>query len=290
MDDVELPRLLVESVSRHGPPERAEWLAELPRMVTRLADRWRLRLGPPFQPGGMTGWVAPAVRGGEHLVLKVRWHGSEREESLHEPDGLRAWDGRGTVRLLDSHKDGPTTALLLEACEPGTPLAEALPEEKQDVVLCRLLRQMWIEPPAGSPFRALADMCVWWADRAEAKGVPDAGLAREGLGLFRSLPLDPMPATLLATDLHPGNVLAAKREPWLVIDPKPYVGDPHYDALQRMLNFEERLHADPAGFVQLMAGLLDLDTGRLRLWLFARCIQESPDDPGLLAVARRVAP
>jgi len=49
------------------------------------------------------------------------------------------------------------------------------------------------------------------------------------------------------------------------------------------------LHADPAGFVRRMAGLLDLDPERPRLWLFARCIQESPDDPGLLAVARRVA-
>jgi streptomycin 6-kinase len=159
----------------------------------------------------MTGGVPPATRDREPLVLKVTWHGSERAESLHEPDVLRAWDGRGTVRLLDSHKDGPTTALLLEACEPGTPLAEALPDEQQDIVLCRLLRPMRIDPPAGSQFRTLADMCAWWADRADAKGVPDAGLAREGLGLFRSLPLDPVPATLLATDLHPGNVLASQR-------------------------------------------------------------------------------
>jgi streptomycin 6-kinase len=30
---------------------------------------------------------------------------------------------------------------------------------------------------------------------------------------------------LLATDLHAGNVLRAQRQPWLVIDPKPFVGD-----------------------------------------------------------------
>jgi streptomycin 6-kinase len=75
-----------------------------------------------------------------------------------------------------------------------------------------------------------------------------------------------------------------------VIDPKPYVGDPHYDALQHMLNVDERLHADPDGLVQRMADLLDLDTERLRLWLFARCVQESPNDPDLLAVARRLTP
>jgi streptomycin 6-kinase len=31
-------------------------------------------------------------------------------------------------------------------------------------------------------------------------------------------------------DLHAGNVLATQREPWLVIDPKPFIGDPAFDA------------------------------------------------------------
>ncbi|MHB1836702.1 MAG: aminoglycoside phosphotransferase family protein [Solirubrobacteraceae bacterium] len=31
------------------------------------------------------------------------------------------------------------------------------------------------------------------------------------------------------TDLHAENVLCSQREPWLVIDPKPYVGDPAYE-------------------------------------------------------------
>ena len=52
---------------------------------------------------------------------------------------------------------------------------------------------------------------------------------------------------LLATDPHGDNVLTAQREPWLVIDPKPYVGDPTYDLLQHTLNCEDRLAADPGG-------------------------------------------
>ncbi len=38
-----------------------------------------------------------------------------------------------------------------------------------------------------------------------------------------------------------------------------------------------------------MADLLDLDRERLLLWLFARCVQESPDAPDLIDVARQVA-
>ena len=95
---------------------------------------------------------------------------------------------------------------------------------------------------------------------------------------------------LLCTDLHPDNVLAAAREPWLAIDPKPYVGDPAYDTLQQMLNFPGRLAADPAGLARRMAGLLDLDADRVRLWLFARCVQESVCEPDLRTVAVQLAP
>jgi len=95
---------------------------------------------------------------------------------------------------------------------------------------------------------------------------------------------------LLCTDLHAGNVLRAEREPWLIIEPKPYVGDPAYDALQHMLNCTERLTADPSGFARRMAALLDLDPQRLRQWLFACCMQESLDQPHLRSVATALAP
>jgi streptomycin 6-kinase len=106
--------------------------------------------------------------------------------------------------------------------------------------------------------------------------------------LFRTLPGDAGPAVLLATDLHAGNVLAARREPWLVIDPKPYVGDPAYDAVQHLLNCTERLQANPAGLADRMAGLLEVDPVRLCRWLFAGCVLASLDDPALGGVAVRI--
>lgn len=57
-----------------------------------------------------------------------------------------------------------------------------------------------------------------------------------------------------------------------------------------MLNFPDRLVADPAGFAQRMADLLDLDAARLRQWLFARCVQESVDRPVLRSVVLDLAP
>ena len=78
---------------------------------------------------------------------------------------------------------------------------------------------------------------------------------------------------LLCTDLHGGSILAAQRAPWLVIDPKPYLGDPAYDVLQHMLNCEDRLAADLAGLPKRMADLAGIDADRVREWLFARSVR-----------------
>lgn len=99
-------------------------------------------------------------------------------------------------------------------------------------------------------------------------------MARAGIELFRALPRTADRTALLYNDLRPENVLAARREPWLAIDPKPYLGDPTYDALQHMLNHPDRPATDPRGLVKRMAGLLDLEPSRLRDWLFARSMHE----------------
>jgi len=159
-----------------------------------------------------------------------------------------------------------------------------------------LLRRLWAQPHAAYPFRPLAQMCAAWAGEFEreyaAAGAADRidpGLARAGIALFRALPEAAGDRVLLCTDLHGDNILAAQRAPWLVIDPKPYVGDPAYDLLQHMLNCEDRLAADPAGLADRMAGLAGVDAGRTRQWLFARSVQESVGSPLMRDVARRLA-
>ncbi|HEY4826681.1 MAG TPA: aminoglycoside phosphotransferase family protein [Solirubrobacteraceae bacterium] len=266
----------------------------MPRLVDEIASDWGLELGEPYVPGGQCAWVA-AARGaaGEELVLKVGWRHPEAEQ---EGDALEHWDGAGAVRCFKAWSFDESTVLLLERCVPGTPLGSALPEVQQDVVIAGLLRRMWARAlPGRHPFRPLREMCDAWAASfernfgADARGL-DPGLARTGVALLRELPAS-LPAgqeVLLCTDLHAGNVLAAEREPWLVIDPKPFVGDPAYDAVQHMLNCDRRLAGDPVGLSRRMAGLLDLDLERVRLWLFARCAQEALHDEAMREAARRL--
>ncbi len=284
-----MPRSLLEVGVQQ---ERRAWLSSLPGIVRNLSEAWSLNVGEPYQPGGETAWVAPVEdRCGRCLVLKIAWN---HPEGAHEADGLRAWKGDGAVRLLACQELGESVALLLERCVPGTPLASR-PEEEQDLIIADLLHRLWVKPAAGHRFRPLREMCEQWADGFETKESKlgtdlDVGIRRDAIALLRELPTTAEAEVLLVTDLHAGNVLAAQREPWLMIDPKPYLGDPSYDPLQHMLNCEGRLRADPRGLAYRMADLLDLNRDRILLWLFVRCVQESPDRPRLAEIARRIAP
>lgn len=320
-------------VGGHPVPERLRvsqdpgvraWREHLPEIVEALREQWRLRLEAPFEPGGSSAWVAPVREAsGAERVLKVAW---AHEESRDEAAGLLAWQGRGAVRVHRSAQHGETSALLMDRVRPGTPLRELLTWPARDEVVAAVARRLWRPPQqlvdgeAATAFRPLAQMCAWWADKAQQRA--DAGLSplpadlvAHGLQLFRELPArwDGEPV-LLATDLHPENVLlieghggasggddagrpgrapvphpatVAAGRSWVLIDPKPYVGDPHYDVLQHMLNDPKRLRDHPGRFAERMADLAGLDPHRVRRWLLARCVQGArhPGPGGLEAAA-----
>jgi streptomycin 6-kinase len=168
------------------------------------------------------------------------------------------------VRLLESEVE--LGAMLIESCVPGTTL-RGLPEPEQDEVIAQLLRRLWRRPSPDHPFRPLSVLVEAWSAEtlADAEKWPDPGLVREGLEVFRRLSRPGPCDMVLATDLHAGNVLRAEREPWLAIDPKPFVGDPAYDATQHLFNCRARLRGDPVGTIRRLADLLELPDERIPL-------------------------
>ena len=248
-----------------------------------------------FQRDGVFGYygVAPIVRAdGMSAVLKL---GMPHMEGASEIEGLRFWNGDPTVQLLEA--DSSLGAMLLERCQPGYSLRSE-PENKQDLVIATLLKRLWKQSAAANElqqFRHLSEMLEYWRDETlgQAHHRPDAGLVREGLRLWEALGM-PLPTdVLLATDLHAGNVLRSEREPWLLIDPKPFIGDPSYDVVQHLHNCEARLHADPIGMVKRLADLCHVDAERLQLWTFARAAADPrPEWSNTLwvDVARALAP
>ena len=255
---------------------RSLWLDDLHRVIGELTTRWSLTLGQPFDGEDVScAWVAPATRAdGSQAVLKV---GMPHFESEDEIEGLRVLNGDPTAYLLEA--DDKLNAMLLERCVPGSPL-RALVDTEQDSIIAGLLKRFWRLPPPNHSFRPLSAMLRYWSEetlRDEAHW-SDAELVREGLRAFDEMAAASPADALLATDLHAGNVLRAEREPWLVIDPKPFIGDRAYDATQHLLNCRERLHSSPGDTIKSFADLLEVDRERVQRWTFARLAAEPRDD------------
>jgi len=143
-----------------------------------------------------------------------------------------------------------------------------------------LLRRLWRSPSAPHRFRSLSVLTQYWSEQTLSQSGHwlDDALVRDGLHLLKELPCSAAREVLLATDLHAGNVLQAEREPWLVIDPKPFVGDPAYDATQHLFNCFDRLRSDPEKTIRRLSDLLGVEHERVRLWTFARAAAEPRDD------------
>lgn len=265
---IRTPRHLQQSID-HGDEAFASWAAAVPGHIDQAVQRWGLALLDPFEPGGHCSWAAPGSDAeGRDIVLKVAWR---HTESLHEAEGLAALAGRAAVEVYRyEHVAADTTLILLERCLPGTVL-HAQPELERQDVLVGLLRRVWsVSLPVDHPFRPLAQMADEWVSGV---GDTDDPVLREGLELFRDLARPREDDVLLMTDLHSMNVLSSTREPWVIIDPKPYVGDRHYDVTQHLMNCDDG-RSDPLGTIARVASLADLDADRVRRWMHARCAVE----------------
>ena len=195
-------------------------------------------------------------------------------ESEHEAAALELWDGDGAVRLL--RHDSEEHALLLERCVPGTPLSTAGQEGALDVFV-ELLPRLW--KPAGRPFRSLTEEAAWWAEYLPRQ---DWGVAPElleaALEALRELPGTQGEQVLLHQDLHADNVLAAQREPWLAIDPKPLAGEREFGIApivrSRKLGHSER---DVLHRFDRVTAELGLDRERARGWTIAQAVAWATD-------------
>jgi streptomycin 6-kinase len=270
-----IPASLEKSVAEFGD-EGSQWLNILPARIEELEREWRFRAGPALDHGGCVSWIAPVeCEDGSEAILKI---GIPHDEARFEAEALRFLNGQGAVRLLQASDDG--FSLLLERCVPGTDLG-TLGEEEGDAVAARLLPRLWQEPDAAAPFLSLTDLVAQWCEEMPgiaAAGGYDAELGALALERGRELAASQPQRVLLHGDFHPGNVLASQREPWLMIDPKPLVGDPAYDLAQWLSNRYDAalLTADPVAIlrrqIDRFSGWLGLDPARIAGWTFVKAL------------------
>jgi streptomycin 6-kinase len=248
----------------------AEWLKRVPSLMDECRELWGLRLGEPYEAGAAGYAVRAELPDRTPAVLKLIHPHRETEQ---EAAALEHWRGNGAVLLLDH--DPERWALLLERCEPGTTLSAAGAEAALDVLI-ELLPRLW--RPAAEPFRPLSDEATWWASsmpqwweqsgRLFERKLLDAALdALTGLSPLQG------EQVLLHQDLHPDNVLAAAREPWLAIDPKPLAGEREF-GLAPVVRAWQLGHSRDAvvGRLDRLSSELGLDRERARGWALGQAL------------------
>lgn len=258
----------------------AAWLEQLPEIIDSCSERWALTVAQPF-PGLSYHWVAPASTAtGEPVVLKL---GVPRAELAAEIEVLRLAAGQGTVRLL--HADAALGALVLERLLPGTPLTLLADDEEATAIAARLMRQFW--RPA--PLNAVLPTTIDWMEGFERlRSYFDGGtgpfsprLIAHVEEIARELHASAAGPVVLHGDLHHYNILAAQRQPWLIIDPQGVVGEPSYEVGAFMRNPMPEILDVPdltglsARRAKIFAAVLGLDEQRILGWSFAQAVLSS---------------
>ncbi|HEX2772458.1 MAG TPA: aminoglycoside phosphotransferase family protein [Micromonosporaceae bacterium] len=281
--DVTVPDDLRETVQRwFGEPGR-QWLAELPVTAAALAERWELWLGAPYTGGTHSLVLRATTAEGTPVVLKVPFRD---DENYAEAATLRCYDGDGAVRLLAY--DEPTGALLLERAEPGSSLSRHPNRSAAIAIACGLLRRLRRPAPPGGDFPSAVVLARRWSAELPARQrryrLPGAGaavaeaaeIAADYAERSDGLPL------LVNRDAHLGNVVRAQRGRWLLIDPKPVVGEAAFEGahpvLQTVAGMAAAGEVDAATMARAITQWsigLGVDPARVRGWALVRAVDNA---------------
>lgn len=236
-------------------------MANSRELLRTYLDRWSLRLdGPPIIGNNAT--VQP-VRTPQDVPAMLRLEpGSESFAS--QLTALTLWNGDGAVRVYD-HDDGDCV-MLLERLDHTRNLA-SLPTDDAAVIAGRVRARLSRPAPEGLPtLNALANR---WAEELARDTVVPKNLLDTAVGLCRELGPD-AGRHMVNADQHYENVLAADREPWLVIDPHVFSGDREF-GLDTLL-WGRLQDSTPRRILDLFIDVEDLDPVKAQAWTFVDAV------------------
>jgi streptomycin 6-kinase len=229
---MDLPKTFTKTFTDLYGNQGKLWLEQLPQTIATLEQRWHIHVEKHFSNLSFN-FVAPAVReDGTNVVLKLGFP----EELTLEANALRAYNGDGSVRLLEH--EPKLEALLLERLEPGVSLWEVQDNQANTRITATLLKRLWRKVSNLQDFRTLdsysQELTQAYVKHKNDKAFRYLPLLDKAVHLYQELRGGEQ--VLLHADLHHDNILTAARQPYLAIDPKGIIGEKGFDVGTYLIN------------------------------------------------------
>lgn len=253
-------------VDIHGA-KAEQWFSELPNLLERFQQLWDIRLLNPV-PNLSYNLVYFAENNADQskVIFKA---GVPNPDLENEIRALHYFAGHGCSELLKY--DMAAGVMLLEQAIPGGMLDTLTLQglDDQAVYICADVIDQLHAPAIVTPdLRKLPKLSDRLLEYKQVRDVLAANPSRyqafdlnafnKAEQLFSELSATTTESVVLHGDLHHYNILSARREPWLAIDPKGIIGDPAFELAAFMIN--------PLPQIASMANLKDLLARRIRLF------------------------
>lgn len=249
----------------HG--QQAErWLSELPNLLERFQQTWNIRLikQVPNLSYNLV-YFAENLIDNSNVIFKA---GIPNPDLDNEIRSLHYFAGNGCIELLQY--DMKHGVMLLEQAIPGVMLDTLTMQglDDQAVYICADIIDLLHSPAIVTPdLRKLAKLSDRLNEYHEVRDIItanpdkyntfDLDLFDHAENLFADLNVTTTETVVMHGDLHHYNILSARREPWLAIDPKGIIGDPAFELAAFMINPLPQIVAT-SNLPQLLARRIDL--------------------------------
>ena len=226
-----VPRSFIVTVTTLWGIEGERWLKSLDDRIDRLKKYWDITTVQVVDrlTYNLVAYVDSSIYGPAVLKLSVK-----PEELQHEWAALEYFGGTGAVKVIAYEKQ--EGALLLERCQPGTPLTHLFPdrdEQATDIAL-EIIEKLAsksanAKSEHGNDAMLFLTMNQWFSPllNQNQKEIPSEYLLQARFFLEEILEMN-LPVRLAHGDLHHGNILQSEQG-WVSIDPKGVYGTLGFD-------------------------------------------------------------
>ncbi|CZL29271.1 GNAT family N-acetyltransferase [Legionella pneumophila] len=273
-DAVNFPSEFTERVvSAFGEPGRI-WLESLPEQMKYAESKFHIKVGNRLSHLSYN-YVANAIQSdGQEIIVKFS---PPSNDFMLEIQALEFMRGSGVVELIGVDKE--KRIALLEKLIPGQMLAKISDDSQATYIAASVMKRLW--KPINPAYHDFPTTQEWfYRFNHPIKTPPDfpKGLIDKANEIAKNLHQSLSELVLLHGDLHHQNILSAKRESWLAIDPKGVIGEREYEvgALLRnpipdiatKMNTKEVL----ARRVESLAEILEFNPYKIIAWSFCQAV------------------